>query len=173
MLSRLTAPIKIYMITAAIAFAFVIMSGIGYWTVTSFSDSAHRISQTATEIRLGAQMNQDAVELNRAEYRIALDLDPVDKVRPLVAEYRKNLYSRLSEAEALAGAEQKAMLEEARTALGRYETQLDKTISLAGVYAGMTDINDGREELLTAVQQSHEAVTELRTQHLTICHLHR
>jgi methyl-accepting chemotaxis protein len=158
-MNNLNIPTKIYICIAVVSVVLLTVAGIGYNSITTLKHATENITLAATEIRIGARLNQDAVELNRSEYRLATEPEAVSEVRGVVEQTREDLRERLRTAEATAGPEQQGYLAAAREALEAYAPQLDETIALAERFTGS---EADRLALRRSVQESRAAVAELR-----------
>jgi methyl-accepting chemotaxis protein len=101
---------KIMAVVGVLAIAAAAIAAGGAWSLNRVSTAAERINLTAVEAKLGARMNQDIVELNRAEYRVAVDPDAVDDVRAEVDARQAAFEERLAAARDKASGKQAAML---------------------------------------------------------------
>jgi methyl-accepting chemotaxis protein len=158
-MNNLNIPTKIYICIAVVSVVLLTVAGIGYNSITTLKHATENITLAATEIRIGARLNQDAVELNRSEYRLATEPEAVSEVRGVVEQTREDLRERLRTAEATAGPEQQGYLAAAREALEAYAPQLDETIALAERFTGS---EADRLALRRSVQESRAVVAELR-----------
>jgi methyl-accepting chemotaxis protein len=154
-MNNLNIPTKIYICIAVVSVVLLTVAGIGYNSITTLKHATENITLAATEIRIGARLNQDAVELNRSEYRLATEPEAFSEVRGVVEQTREDLRT----AEATAGPEQQGYLAAAREALEAYAPQLDETIALAERFTGS---EADRLALRRSVQESRATVAELR-----------
>ena len=94
MLSRFTIGIKIGAIVVIMAGSAFAISTIAYQGLTALAESADRINAGAEEVRLAAAMNQNAVEMSRAEYRIIADPSSFQDSRSVALESRTTFNNR-------------------------------------------------------------------------------
>jgi methyl-accepting chemotaxis protein len=161
-LSRLSISAKILIVIGVLAMASVTTAGIGYMTMRSLASATHDVDLAATEIRLGTRIAQNALELRRAEYWMALDPGDIGQVIPIVEDAVAELEDRLERAEATATGNQRAMVAEVRAAYDAYRPELDRIVALAR-RAGSVEMTAAQQQLYDAVRGNSAEVENLRT----------
>ncbi|MDJ0932927.1 Tar ligand binding domain-containing protein [Breoghania sp.] len=122
---------KLLVIVAFISIFLVANSVIGFVFLNQVGGAVVSVDETANQVRLGARMNQDAVELNRAEYRLAAEAHVLDEIRAVVAESEASFRDRYERALDGVGAQQRKLLDDAKGAFDIYAEKVDETVSLA------------------------------------------
>lgn len=140
---------------------FVFVLGLIILAATSFiglgkvNSAALEVRSSGEEIKLGARLSQDALELNRSEYRLTLDPSQIASLRPILENDRQEFRTRLSAALALAGPEQRRLLNTVSNNFEAYNQNLDTTLAMA-------ERNAPQSEMLTQVRQSRTQLEPLR-----------
>lgn len=160
-LGQIRVGTKVLMAIGAVSLAAGVVAGTGIWSLERLDTATARINEVATEARLGARMNQDIVELNRAEYRVAMDPGALASLRDGINQREAAFEDRLERAQARANAEQRADLESIQAAYASYKTRLDETLATAARHQDLT-VTGGRAEILDAVKASRDSAVDLR-----------
>ena len=124
---------KILAIIVLLSAVAVLISYIGITSLQSLDVKADDMSRAARRALVAARAAQQAMELNRAEFEIALD--PRDRnraeVRRRVDEYLKEFRARIDEVGQTRDEKAKALLPAVREAFAAYETSMENTFRLA------------------------------------------
>lgn len=95
------------------------------------SRASQRIATASEELKLGARVGQNIIELNRAEYRLAISLDDFEQTRRFVKDSRQALRQRLASMHTLADERQQKIIGKIEEAYELYAAGLDETLKLA------------------------------------------
>ncbi|PTW62125.1 methyl-accepting chemotaxis protein [Breoghania corrubedonensis] len=161
-LANMSISRKIVVIVALISVFSIANSVIGFVFLNRVGGAVVSVDETAGQVRMGARMNQDALELSRSEYRIAAEPDALDEVSAAVARSKASFLDRYERAMKDAGARQRQLLDEARSAFDRYTEKLEETLSLARD-ASNEDVAALRDRLAQRVAENRSLVTDMRS----------
>ena len=153
---------KILLIVALISFLSLANSAIGYVFLNKVGDAALALDQTASQVRLGARMNQNALELNRAEYRLVASPGAAEEIMKEITASRDLFHRRYGDAMKSAGPRQKVLLDEALAAFEAYSAKLDETLALARDATG-ADSGELRTSLAEMAASHRTLAHDLRT----------
>ncbi len=132
----------------------------GYAALERLSAATDRMELAGAEVRLASRMSQNALELNRAEFAVALDPGTLSAERALIAEARAAFLDRLSQVEATANAEQAAVLSRISQLFDGYVDELGRTTALADEVD--LELNADQVRLQASVEQSRAQAAALR-----------
>jgi methyl-accepting chemotaxis protein len=137
------------LVIAAVAF-------VGIYGIKAFDAETDQVAGTGTDSSLGAQIHQNVIALNRAEFRIAADPSEqtLQALSKEIDDRKATLQAQLAEAEKTAGAEQAAKLAGVQKALAIYFPELDKTIAKAKEVGNRVATDQARQEIIDAALQS-------------------
>jgi len=152
---------KILGLVVLLGVVSTVIAGTGVFSVNALGDSTAELDISATEIKLGGQLNTRVVALSRAEYNLAADPSQLAELRPEIQRIRQEARELLATARQTAGEERAAMLAEIESALDDYVGELEGTIETAE-RVGRVEIGAGQRSILTSVQQSRLLSSELR-----------
>ncbi|MGE5478082.1 MAG: methyl-accepting chemotaxis protein [Bacteroidales bacterium] len=125
------------------------------------TDGAVDISEAAQEIRIAARLNENVVELNRAEFVMAANPANYDEAAENVRKVRAALDDRLRRLKQSAGPNQTRLLAEVDGAYAKYLATLEASMAVAARHRD-AQLDASRQEILTAVAASRLAQRELR-----------
>lgn len=131
MLSRFKIATKIFIIIGIMALSAAAISGIGVWGLQTVTGAAHEIDHTAGNIRIGARLNQNVIDIGRAEFMAAADPSEIDEARAIVNQATEQARDRLTRLKAGVDAETRAQLEAAEGQLNTYIQRVNQTLALA------------------------------------------
>ncbi|WP_340117409.1 methyl-accepting chemotaxis protein [Pelagibius sp. 7325] len=152
---------KILGLVVLLGVVSTVIAGTGVFSVNALGDSTAELDISATEIKLGGQLNTRVVALSRAEYNLAADPSQLAELRPEIERIRQEARELLATARQTAGEERAAMLAEIESALDDYVGELEGTIETAE-RVGRVEIGAGQQSILTSVQQSRLLSSALR-----------
>jgi len=161
-LGNISVSAKVFVI---VAIGVITAAAIGFTAYSGLRDVEKRtiaLAEVSDEVRVVARMNQDALELNRAEYRLVANPDAAAEVSDFVAASRESFEARLERARARAGERQLALLDQVSAAYDAYEAELNQTIAAARAAANVIDASPERQALIQAVLESRAAIEILR-----------
>ncbi|MCG6122541.1 MAG: methyl-accepting chemotaxis protein [Microvirga sp.] len=161
MLTKLTIGIKIGLIIIIMAIAAGAVSAVAYQGLNALAESADRINTSASEIRLSASMNQNAVEMSRAEYRIIADPASFDEARAVALESRSVFDNRLKRLRETADDSQVPMIEIIESRAQAYFLGLDRFLVEGERYRN-SEISEAQQQLNTVVRENRSATMLLR-----------
>ncbi|MCC5976584.1 MAG: methyl-accepting chemotaxis protein [Salinarimonas sp.] len=161
MLSKFTVGIKIGFIIAIMTTAAVTISVVAYQGFIALAASAERINLGADEVRLAATMNQNAIEMSRAEYRIIADPSSFGEVRDAALDSREMFNDRLARLRETATGNQVALINTIESRADAYFTGLDSFLR-EGERHQDSDISQAQAQLNAIVHQNRRAANLLR-----------
>jgi len=160
-LSNCPVQMKLAVIIAVFVLCLGAVGVIGFWSLGRVAEQTEAVNATGQEIRLGARMNQEALVLSRAEYRLVIEPEALPEVRENVAGARDVFTDRLAEARAAADAEQRALLDRIDRLYTVYNQELDRTLD-AAARAGAAELTAGQQAIYESVASSRDAQRQLR-----------
>ena len=162
-LSRFRVLTKILAIVVLMAIVAGTISWVGIRALASMSEGADNMSYAAKRALVAARANVNAVAINRAEFRVALDPRAENRaeVHKIIEQEIKTLHERIDEISTTHDAEAKAMLPAIKQAIAVYEKDVAETLRLAD---GVKDIqlNEQTERLRDSAMKSRTAAEDLR-----------
>ena len=160
-LSNLPIVVKILLVIVIMAAVSIGITAYASWGLNVLSKATDDIEMAGNEMIVGARLNQNVIELNRGEYRIAADPGDLSEVRKLGDGYAATLIERLAQLKKTADAEQAKLLAEVERMYREYQTELEDTYKVAKQYEN-TQISEGQEKILKSVQSSRVKAAALR-----------
>jgi methyl-accepting chemotaxis protein len=124
------------------------------------------VSSSAESIKLGARINQDLLEVSRAEKNFILATDAAERqeIRGRIAEARSNMAERREALRAISDPDEIANLDEFAALWGRYEETQDRVLDLAqenrDAEAFALASGEGRDQLNAAETLIREIVAD-------------
>ncbi|EKV26995.1 hypothetical protein C882_1924 [Caenispirillum salinarum AK4] len=161
-LGALRVSTKIFALIGVLGLVAAINAAVGYYGLNVLSEDSRGLNTASAEIRLGARLSQNVVELSRAEYRLAANPGAHPEVVDRITDIRTEARTRLDEARATAGPEQARMLDETEAAIENYVTALEDTVAVARAQAGSVTLDAGQEAILASVRDSRAEAAVLR-----------
>jgi len=122
MLANIKISSKVIGIVVFLSIVAGAIAGLGSTGLSTINSNAQEIVETAEEIRIAARLNENVVELSRAEYWAATDPAAYDQIAENVQKVSAALDDRLNRLEKMAGPNQAQMLGEVRK---KYATYVD------------------------------------------------
>ncbi|MCC5996565.1 MAG: hypothetical protein JJU18_09385 [Oceanicaulis sp.] len=159
-LSDINVQGKLGVIIAIFLIALSVVSAIGYLSLGRLANVSEAINVSAEEIRLGGRMNEQALIMGRAEYRLAVEPGAVSQVRDVTAEARETFRERLDLARETANSDQRAALDRVEQAYSAYVRGLETTLAVAA-RVGDTQMNEEQARVFEAARASREALDAL------------
>jgi methyl-accepting chemotaxis protein len=160
-LGRISVTAKIVLIIAVLIAAAAAISWIGVRSVHTMAASAHRIDLAATQIKIGAYINQYALEIGRSEYQVAANPGDLDGPSATIFQTKADLRERIEEARQTADPRQLELLEAVEAAFDDKAEGVIRTLDLA---AEVTDvaIDAERQRVLDEVYANRASTEALR-----------
>ncbi len=153
---------KIFFVIGLLAAVATGIAVTGYYGLSILSVATDEIDLTAGEIKIGGRINQNVIELNRAEYRVAANPKEYDQAIAEVEAIKKTLAERLATVEKTADAEQRRLLDQGKSALEAYLVELAATFDVARKAKDAVDVDKRQLEILKSVEESRGAAGKLR-----------
>ncbi len=161
MLSKFTIGLKIGFIIAIMTTAAVTISVVAYQGFIALAESADRINTGAGEVRLAATMNQNAVEMSRAEYRIIADPSSFSEIRDAALDSREIFSDRLARLRETATGDQVELIETIERRANAYFTGLDNFLR-EGERHQDSEISQAQAQLNAIVSRNRREAALLR-----------
>ncbi len=96
MLDSISITQKISLIIGVLAITAIAIAGISLMSLSALSRATDRIDLTTQEIRLGARLNQNIVEVSRAELRMAADPSEFEAASEAMEDARAEIRQRIA-----------------------------------------------------------------------------
>ncbi|HCY54343.1 MAG TPA: methyl-accepting chemotaxis protein [Oceanicaulis sp.] len=159
MLSRLKIATKIFIIIGIMALSAAAISGIGVWGLQAVTNASVEINEAGNNIRVGARLNQNIIDITRAEFMAAADPSGIDEARRIVDDAVEQALGRLTELKAGVDADTRSRLEAAEGQLNTYIQRANQTLNLAERARGV-DIASAQQRV---IDQANDNRTLART----------
>ena len=150
---------KILMIVAGLGFSLAIVSAISWFSLEMTSSAAKRIELAAENIQRAAQLDHDAIDLNRNEFRLAAMPGSFESIREDILHDEEEFSRLLEELRAHATPEQLSTLEDIERTYITYVETIEHNLHMAE--ATEFSISDTQSRLLAAVDASVPQMAEL------------
>ncbi|NBN64502.1 methyl-accepting chemotaxis protein [Pannonibacter tanglangensis] len=154
---------KVMSVVFLLSLISLINSGIGYFSLDQLNSAAGVINRTAADVKIGAQLNQNILTLNRAEYRLAADPGRVADVRRVVEETKASFRDRIAAAVANAEGEQRTMLVEIQRLFAEYEPRVARALDVAE-RSSNTALTADQQTILDEVATSRALADRIATE---------
>ena len=162
MLGKISISTKIVLIIVVLAAAAAAISFIGMRSVRTLAASAHRIDMAATQIKLGAYINQYALEIGRSEYQVAANPGDLDGPSAAIYQTKADLRERIEEARQTADPRQLELLEAVDAAFEEKAEGVIRTLELAAAATSVA-VDAERQRVLDQVYANRASTEALRT----------
>jgi len=156
---RVSIPAKILALVGVMALVAGAIAGASVWAVSSLNTASNQLGASAAQMRLGARLNQEILELNRAEYRAAMHPENLPDIRAETRDRRDRIETLLADAKAIAAKAEMSRLTKLQTAYEAYVTDLETTFDKA---AALRDGDGNQNAVLSSVRESRESATKAR-----------
>ncbi|MCP2680664.1 methyl-accepting chemotaxis protein [Maricaulaceae bacterium NA33B04] len=163
MLGSITITQKISLIIGALAITAIGISIISVLSLNSLSRATDRIDLTTEEIRLSARLNQDIVEVSRAELRMAADPGEYQEAIAAIEDSRAEVRERLAALNETADPRQAELLNNIEVQYSRYLDALEESQTLAREAASVT-LTASQQQLVDQVIANRPIVEDLRAE---------
>lgn len=161
-LSQLRIQTKVFLVIAILGVAALGIGLLGYQQLSSLAEATTRVETAGNQVRIGARMGQNLLELRRAELRLAADPETLEEAAERVSAARAEFRDRLDRAARGAGEERQAQLEEIGAAYEAYVAGLEETMQTVRAVGDETVMDAAREEILKVVRANSERSRHLR-----------
>lgn len=161
MLSRFIIAVKIFLIIGILAIAAITITGIGATGFQALTRSAHSINDISDSIRLTARINQNFIELSRAEFMAAADPDALEEVQDIIRTSTEQATSRFQELKAGLTGEVLMQVEHVEAELNEYLGLLDITVGLAQNARGV-ELPEAQQLVMAQVIENRPLVYQAR-----------
>ncbi|KJS39111.1 MAG: hypothetical protein VR70_08815 [Rhodospirillaceae bacterium BRH_c57] len=153
-LSDLRIATKIFIVIGMMGAVSVGIAILGVVDLSKLSATADELGVAANEVRLGASIGQNVLELNRYEYRLAASPEYYDEAVAGVARAKAQIEDRLTRLEVTAGETRGAMLQTLRQQYMVYIKELEHTIEVAGSVKDQITLGAAQQAVLESVRAS-------------------
>jgi len=160
-MSNLPIVVKILLVIAIMASVAIGITVYASWGLNILSKATDEIKEAGNEMETGARLNQNIIELNRGEYRLAANPGDLDEVVKLSEGYKAALLDRLGRLKKTADPEQARLLAVVEQRWQEYLPELESTFKVARKYTSTT-MSEAQEALLREVAQSRAKAAALR-----------
>ncbi|MGE4279462.1 MAG: MCP four helix bundle domain-containing protein, partial [Magnetospirillum sp.] len=162
MLDNINISNKIIGIVVFLGLVAAAIAGLGTSGLFTLNSNAQDIVETAEEIRIAARLNENVVELSRAEYWAATDPSAYEQISDNVKSVSASLEDRLTRLEQKAGPNQRLMLADVRKSYATYLDSVRRSLELAHKYQSTVTMDDNRKEIVDQVATSRANARTLR-----------
>jgi methyl-accepting chemotaxis protein len=161
-LGRGTVSLKVGLLIGLLILGALGIAGVGYQGLARVTAGAQTVQESAEKIRAAAAINSAAVELSRAEYRLAANPDAVAEVAGVVGQSKAAIEESLGLLRDAAAPDEAAQLDAIATLYRDYTARLDAVSELAGATAGRVALSQAQRELLQLVRENRTTVAAFR-----------
>lgn len=161
-LGRFSMSAKILFVVVLLGAVAAAIAGVGVFALDRVSGAATAIEETGDEVKLGARISQDVVELNRAEFALAADPATVKEMRGRIREIRGEFREKLQAARALAEGGDRRLLDAVAREYEAYVDDLEATLAAAERAAGV-ELTGAQSRVVQSVRDSRAQAQALRT----------
>jgi methyl-accepting chemotaxis protein len=161
-LGRFRILTKLLVIVASLSVVAVALAWLGISSLAALNGDAERMNTAADRLRDAALANQSVIELNRTEFRAALDprADNRNQAHEIAEQQLKLLRERLGDLRKTPDQEAQRMLPAVDEALAAYEKSFQNTFHLA-TEAQTMQVSGQTEQLRDAALASKETAEKL------------
>ncbi len=150
---------KILTIVAGLGASLALVSAISWFSLEMTSSAAKRIELAAENIQRAAQLDHDALDLNRNEFRLAAMPGAVESIREEIVHDETEFASLLADLRAHASPESLATINEIEHAYETYLATIETNLHVAE--ATEFDMSEAQARLLAAVDASVPQMAQL------------
>ncbi|WAC47173.1 methyl-accepting chemotaxis protein [Asticcacaulis sp. SL142] len=163
-LQDLNIATKLFLLVGMMAAVTAIVAMFGVLRIDTSNDSLITVNEVNTAATQAARMSENAIVLNRAEYRVVGDTSAVNigSSDEVVQLNKQQFAERLAAAEATADAEEKAQLIEIKTHYAHYLDALNTTFQMARQFEGQITAGEKQQALINQVQISRQRADDLQ-----------
>tara|TARA_R110000772_G_scaffold231592_3_gene342626 strand:- start:5823 stop:7523 length:1701 start_codon:yes stop_codon:yes gene_type:complete len=154
---------KLMLLVVIMAAVTAGISGVAIVNTAALSSDTDEIDLAGREALLGARLNQDVINLNRGEYRIAADPSAatVGDVLSRTEVEQKRLDENLAELKRTADEKQAQMLNAIDDSYKAYLEQLQDTVVMAQEHGSKVEDSEARKVIRESVASSRAAAQKL------------
>jgi methyl-accepting chemotaxis protein len=138
------------------------VAGVGYQGLQRVTASAQEIEESAQEIRAAARVNASAVELSRAEYRLAANPEAAPEIGAVIDESMQEIDASLATLRESAGPRETKRLDAIRALFEDYAARLAAVSQAASAAADEVVLSQAQRELLQLVRENRDTVVAFR-----------
>lgn len=155
--------VKILSVIFLLSVVAIAITATGVLSLGQVNQSTDKMQVSGQEVLLGARMRQNAIALNRAEFRLAADPSAgnIADTRKIIDQQVSEIEERIAKAMETAGARRKAALEELQGKYKDYKREIDATVSLAESSGASIVVSEAQANLVNEVMGSQAASAAL------------
>ncbi|MFZ5789150.1 MAG: methyl-accepting chemotaxis protein [Pseudomonadota bacterium] len=155
---------KLLLLVGVMALLIAVVSGVGLVAVRDIVDQQQIMDENDTEALLSANLNQNVIALNRAEYRVGGDpsANTLNDVLDTVSKERKSLEDHLGKLRETADGEQMDMLKAIEADYEAYTGNLNDTLAKAREVGSSVVLSDAQRNIQESVKASQAAADRLQ-----------
>ncbi|HTH15310.1 MAG TPA: methyl-accepting chemotaxis protein [Magnetospirillum sp.] len=161
MLANLSISKKVLAVVLTLCGIAAMIAAVGANGLRMVSQNANQIDDAAEQVRIAVRLNENVVELNRAEFVIAANPAFYEEATANIGKVRVALEDRLRRLKERASPEEAQMLAEVETAYAAYRQTLDASLAVSGRNRDVA-LDEKRQEILAAVNASRLTQRALR-----------
>ena len=150
---------KILTIVAGFGFALTVTAVIGWFSLEHSAKATQKAEEAAEHLKLAARLDHDALDLNRNEYKIALNPALSSEVRNEIQHDEAEFLKTIAELEERSTGEFRTMLSDIETAYQVYISDVKQTVALAE--QSEIELTEEQKTLAEAVEHSVPLMTAL------------
>ncbi|MGC2854437.1 methyl-accepting chemotaxis protein [Novispirillum sp. DQ9] len=160
-LSNLRIATKIFLVIGLMGTVAAGIAALGVRGVNTLDAAADDLGLAAQELRIGARMGQNVLEMNRAEYRLAANPHDYEEIAAAVAKARAEMEDRLARAEQTAGERRQQMLQQMREQYQLYLQELQATLDIAARVKDQVTLSEAQQAIMDSVVASRPKAAAL------------
>jgi methyl-accepting chemotaxis protein len=161
MLANISIAKKVLGVVLTLCAIAATIAGLGANGLRVVSNGATEVGEVADSLRIAARLNENVVELNRAEFVLAANPAAYDEAAENVRKVRAALEDRIFRLKKKAEPEQARMLADVEAAYAVYLAAMEKSLAVAKGHRDAA-LDQSRQEILAAVADSRVAQRALR-----------
>jgi methyl-accepting chemotaxis protein len=148
---------KILTVVLLLAGVTALVGGAGIWAQQTLTAASADLEEAAEEVRMGARLNQNLIDLRRIEFRALAEPDYVPRGRDSSDALAAEFLDRMQRLRANAGPQQAVTLDAIRADFDAYLAEVGKTLDAVGA---STVANSAEREALVAEVKNHRDLQE-------------
>ncbi|WP_019960194.1 methyl-accepting chemotaxis protein [Woodsholea maritima] len=160
-LSNVPIAQKILFLCLGFVVGLALITAISSWGLIRIEHATDELTVATEEVRLGAYLTKDVLDLNRNEYHLALNPSAYDRLNPEIEADRDDFQNRLSQALSLAHSDDRAYLMAIQSSYERYSQDLEHTLEQIRTHRDL-ELSADQHALLESVDHSSETQRALR-----------
>ncbi|MDC7694371.1 methyl-accepting chemotaxis protein [Asticcacaulis sp. DXS10W] len=155
---------KLLILIVMMGLITVVISAFGISRINFLNENLGTVDKVNSAATLGARMNQNAIILNRGEYRVAADpsLQTIQAASEIADNNRQQFAERLKKAYETADDEEKRQLDNIQAEYTEYMRGLDKTYEMARSVSSHVNLSEAQRTINGQVAENRKRADTLQ-----------